>query len=99
MELTASNNTRGHCMPFMTEVKIRAQMGCCGSGPKREGSGGKVTAVVAGHPRMNISTTFDISGNTAYILANSQLNFLEQGCNIIQSPDSLTNTCIIKVKL
>lgn len=59
----------------------------------------KVTPLLVGHPNMNIPTTFDIAGNIAYILANSQLNSLDQERNIIQTPDSLTNTFIIKAEL
>lgn len=59
----------------------------------------RVTPILVGHPMMKIPTTFDIAGNTAYILANSQLNFLDQEHNSILSPDSLTNTYIIQLKL
>jgi len=48
---------------------------------------------------MNIPTTIDIVDGYAYILANSQLDNLDQDKNEIIDPENLTNTYVLKVKL
>lgn len=60
---------------------------------------GAVTPVLLGHEKMDIPTTFSIHEGYAYILANSQLERLDQEINMIREPDSLTYTYIIRKKL
>jgi len=60
---------------------------------------GGVTPILLGHKKMNIPTTFAIDKGYAYILANSQLERLDQEVNLIREPDSLTYTYIIKQKI
>lgn len=60
---------------------------------------GAVTPVLLGHEKMDIPTTFAIHDGYAYILANSQLESLDQETNLIREPDSLTYTYIIRKKL
>ncbi len=51
------------------------------------------------HPAMNIPTTVSVVDGVAYILANSQLDRLDQENHTIRYTDSLTPTYIIKHKL
>ena len=60
---------------------------------------GKVTPILLGHENMDIPTTFAIHNGYVYILANSQLEKLDQEAMQIRAPDSLTNTFIIRTKL
>ncbi len=60
---------------------------------------GAITPVLLGHEKMDIPTTFAIHEGFAYILANSQLENLDQETNLILEPDSLTYTYIIRKKL
>ena len=60
---------------------------------------GKVTPILLGHENMDIPTTFAIHNGYAYILANSQLEKLDQEAMQIRATDSLTNTFIIRTKL
>jgi len=60
---------------------------------------GKVTPILLGHEKMDIPTTFAIHNGYAYILANSQLEKLDQEAMQIRATDSLTNTFIIRTKL
>ena len=48
---------------------------------------------------MNIPTTFDIVGDRIYLLANSQLENLDQDKNEILRKEELTNTYIIVIDL
>lgn len=60
---------------------------------------GAVTPVLLGQKKMDIPTTFAIHEGYAYILANSQLERLDEETNQIREPDSLTYTYIIRKKL
>lgn len=60
---------------------------------------GEVTPILLGHEKMDIPTTFAIHNGYAYILANSQLERLDQDAMQIRAPDSLTNTYIIRTKI
>lgn len=51
------------------------------------------------HPAMNIPTTLSVVDGVAYVLANSQLDRLDQRNHQIRHRDSLTPTYIIKHKL
>ncbi|MEN8797767.1 MAG: SMP-30/gluconolactonase/LRE family protein [Flavobacteriaceae bacterium] len=51
------------------------------------------------HPVMDIPTTLSVANGTAYVLANSQLDRLDQENHTIRHMDSLTPTYIIKHKL
>src|SRR5690606_29900137 len=55
--------------------------------------------ILINHPAMNIPTTFCICDGKAYILANSQLERLDQQTNRILQPDSLTSTFLISYNL
>lgn len=66
---------------------------------QQETQPGALEPILIGHPAMNVPTTFCIAGGFAYILANSQLELLDQESNRIRHPDSLTRTYIIKHKL
>lgn len=55
--------------------------------------------ILINHPAMNIPTTFCICDGKAYILANSQLERLDQQTNRILQPDSLTSTFLIPYTL
>jgi sugar lactone lactonase YvrE len=59
----------------------------------------KIDTVLIDHPAMNIPTTFCLTGKQAYILANSQLDMLDQQENRIIHHDSLTPTYLIKLKI
>lgn len=56
-------------------------------------------SILINHPKMNIPTTISIVDGYVYILANSQLDNLNQEENKIISPDSLDYTYIIKMKI
>ncbi|MDW3646567.1 MAG: SMP-30/gluconolactonase/LRE family protein [Bacteroidia bacterium] len=60
---------------------------------------GDPEAVLIGHPKMNVPTTLSILEGTAYILANSQLDNLDQEKNQILSYEQLSPTFIIRLKL
>ncbi len=60
---------------------------------------GRMTPLLTAHPKMDIPTTFCISDANAYILANSQLDKLNQVRNEISVADSLNYTYVIKLKL
>ena len=57
-----------------------------------------VINLVLAHPQMDIPTTFCIDEGHAYILANSQLDKLDQTNNKIINADSLAETYIIRFK-
>ncbi len=50
------------------------------------------------HPKMDIPTTLSIVNEQVYILANSQLDNLDQKNNKIIDPKQLNEICIIKIK-
>lgn len=60
---------------------------------------GEIEPVLIHHNKMNIPTTISIRNNTVYILANSQLENLNQTKNQIIDKNKLTNTYIIKMKI
>ncbi len=59
----------------------------------------RLLPLITGHPAMDIPTTFCIEGDHAFILANSQMDQLDQENNTIAEPDNLRNTMIIKLEL
>lgn len=60
---------------------------------------GEPVNLLTGHPKMEIPTTFCILGDTAYILANSQLEDLDQEENRIVNPSKLSDTYILEYPL
>ena len=58
-----------------------------------------IIPLLTAHPKMDIPTTFCINDGFAYILANSQLDKLDQIRNEIVREDSLNYTYVIKLKL
>ncbi len=60
---------------------------------------GEIEPVLIHHNKMNIPKTISIRNNTVYILANSQLENLNQTKNQIIDKNKLTNTYIIKMKI
>lgn len=59
----------------------------------------KVKPVLIGHNLMNVPTTFDIGGSFIYLLANSQLDNLNQETMKIIDPKDLSDTYILKIKM
>jgi len=57
---------------------------------------GNLDPVLVFHEKMNIPTTLTIVKNCMYLLANSQINLLDQEKNIIYEPSKLTKTFILK---
>ena len=55
--------------------------------------------VLLNHPTFNVPTTFSINKDVAYILANSQLENLDQELNAIKDISTLTPTYILKIPL
>lgn len=64
-----------------------------------EWDAGAPIPILMNHPAMNIPTTFCICDGRAYILANSQLELLDQQTNHIMHRDSLTSTFLIQYTL
>ena len=60
---------------------------------------GEPVPLLINHPLMNIPTTFCLCDGKAYILANSQLERLDQQTNQISRRDSLTPTYLIQYAL
>ncbi len=58
-----------------------------------------VKSVLVGHSLLNVPTTFDISNNHILMLANSQMDNLNQDNNQIINQGSLTETIILKYKI
>ena len=58
-----------------------------------------ILPLLINHPKMNIPTTFSIHDGYAYILANSQMDRLNQSEFKLVNSDSLTDTYVLKVKL
>ncbi len=58
-----------------------------------------IIPLLINHPLMNIPTTFCINEDRAYILANSQLELLDQEKDSIRSAEKLTNTYLIEIKI
>lgn len=59
----------------------------------------KVKPVLIDHKLMNVPTTFDIDGSSIYLLANSQLDNLNQETMKIINPKDLSDTYILKIKM
>lgn len=59
----------------------------------------KADTLVINHPKFNVPTTFDIKGGWIYILANSQLDNLDQERMEIKDPPALTNTYVLKMRV
>lgn len=51
------------------------------------------------HEKMRIPTTFSIVGNDFYVLANSQMDLLDQGNNTIIDTSKLTDTYVLRIHL
>lgn len=51
------------------------------------------------HPLMDVPTTLSIANDTIYLIANSQLESLDQELNQVISPEGLSNTFILKYPL
>jgi len=60
---------------------------------------GAPVPIVVNHEKMNLPTTFSIVEGVAYILANSQMDNLNQVTNEIIEMDKLTNTFVLSVNL
>ncbi len=60
---------------------------------------GNMDPVIVFHEKMKIPTTFSIVGNDFYILANSQMDLLDQEKNEIIDTSKLTKTYILKKKI
>ena len=58
-----------------------------------------IKPLLTAHPRMDIPTTFCVNEGYAYILANSQLDKLDQNRNKLVDRDALSRTYVIKIKL
>lgn len=58
-----------------------------------------VEPIFIDHPLMDIPTTFDIVNGTVYLLANSQMDQLNQAENLISDPAALTPTYILRFSL
>jgi hypothetical protein len=59
----------------------------------------KIDTFLKGHKTLNVPTTFDIKKDEIYLLANSQMDNLNQNSNQIINRDSLTATYILKIRL
>jgi WD40 repeat protein len=59
----------------------------------------KIDTFFKGHKTLNVPTTFDIKNGEIYLLANSQMDNLNQNSNQIINRDSLTATYILKIRL
>ncbi len=58
-----------------------------------------INPLLMNHEKMNLPTTFSIHNDFIYILANSQLDNLEQNKNEIKNRQSLTDTYLIRYKI
>lgn len=91
---------RGHLYAIRNSGKDKSKHGLYSIRlTEDESSIDEVVPLLTGHPKMDIPTTFCIQNGSAYILANSQLDNLDQDTNKILHPDSLTNTFILPIKL
>lgn len=59
----------------------------------------EINPILVGHEKMDIPTTFCINNGQALIIANSQMDNLNQEANEIINLANLTNTFILKYKL
>ena len=58
----------------------------------------KVDVLIEKHPLFNVPTTLDISDSYIYMIANSQMDNLNQLTNTIIDSTILTNTYILTIK-
>lgn len=59
----------------------------------------RVEDVIINDPMMNVPTTFDIANGVIYLIANSQMDNLDQSLNEIIDTSALTNTYILVHKI
>lgn len=59
----------------------------------------EVKNILLGHEKFNLPTTFCVHHGQAFIIANSQMDNLDQNINQIINPTELTNTYILQQKI